>query len=398
MRIDQIEALDSIETITDGASSRRNQLLVDLGSELNLGAIDGAAEADLAALKGQVAKLARTYKPFGPVLSDAVNDQLRTILGPSGKRPAYITERVTKTWELGDGWAKHVTIEVALGTREGSSVRGGDLGGLNDGALADANAVDRAIDSGVSAVAARKGIAVSLPSAGGAGGGVVDSAALNEFAEQLTGRDGVLANAARLVLGQLGLDDSVGVTDTATDSELVDLVSAELGSDWPRLVAPAFDSRKAVVLDDRWASAREDLARLWLVDEGDIDADWQRLSERFEGAGHVVATQANWWQGKALASGRNVHGAWASSALAVAASPRLPAPAAPRSSPPHRGSTTTGWTSTSRSTETAPASVPRCGSSRPTWRRTPTSTIWSRGWAANRRRAWGPSPSTSRMR
>ena len=48
MRIDQIEELDSIESITDGASSRRNQLLVDLGSELNLGAIDGAAEADLA--------------------------------------------------------------------------------------------------------------------------------------------------------------------------------------------------------------------------------------------------------------------------------------------------------------------------------------------------------------
>ena len=128
MRIDQIEELDSIESITDGASSRRNQLLVDLGSELNLGAIDGAAEADLAGLRAQVTKLARTYKPYGPVLSDAINDQLRTVLGPSGKRPAAIAERVKKTWELGDGWAKHVTVEVALGTREGTSVRGGAMG------------------------------------------------------------------------------------------------------------------------------------------------------------------------------------------------------------------------------------------------------------------------------
>ncbi len=150
MRIDQIEPLDSIESITDGASSRRNQLLVDLGSELNLGAIDGAAEADLAGLKGQVTKLARTYKPFGPVLSDAINDQLRTVLGPSGKRPAYIAERVKKTWELGDGWVKHVTVEVVLGTREGSSVRGGSLGGLHDGALADAATVDKVIDGAVS--------------------------------------------------------------------------------------------------------------------------------------------------------------------------------------------------------------------------------------------------------
>lgn len=133
MRIDQIEELDSIESITDGASSRRNQLLVDLGSELNLGAIDGAAEADLAGLRAQVTKLARTYKPYGPVLSDAINDQLRTVLGPSGKRPAAIAERVKKTWELGEGWAKHVTVEVALGTREGTSVRGGAMGHLHEG-------------------------------------------------------------------------------------------------------------------------------------------------------------------------------------------------------------------------------------------------------------------------
>ena len=306
MRLDQIEPLDSIESITDGASSRRNQLLVDLGSELNLGAIDGAAEADLAGLKSQVTKLARTYKPYGPVLSDAINDQLRTVLGPSGKRPAAIAERVTKTWELGEGWVKHVTIEVVLGTREGTSVRGGALGGLHDGALPDAASVDKVVDAAVAAVASRQGIAVSLPSAGGAAGGVVDSAALTEFAEQVTGRDGVLATAARLILGQLGLDNPVSVEETVSDADLVDLVTAELGSDWPRLVAPAFDGRKAVLFDDRWASAREDLARLWLLDEGEIDADWARLSERFEGAGHVVATQANWWQGKAL-GGRAQH-------------------------------------------------------------------------------------------
>lgn len=308
MRIDQIEELDSIESITDGASSRRNQLLVDLGSELNLGAIDGAAEADLAGLRAQVTKLARTYKPFGPVLSDAINDQLRTVLGPSGKRPGAIAERVTKTWELGEGWAKHVTVEVALGTREGTSVRGGAMGHLHEGALADAASVDKVIDAAVAAVAARRGIAVSLPSAGGGGGATVDAAALSEFTDQITGRDGVLASAARLVLGQLGLDEPASaVSSGATDAELIDLVTAELGADWPRLVAPTFDAKKAVVFDDRWASAREDLVKLWLTDEGDIDADWVRLSERFEGAGHVVANQATWWQGRSLAAGRQIH-------------------------------------------------------------------------------------------
>ncbi|MFZ3267927.1 MAG: 3-oxoacyl-ACP synthase, partial [Mycobacterium sp.] len=262
MRIDQIEALDSIESITDGASSRRNQLLVDLGSELNLGAIDGAAEADLAGLRAQVNKLARTYKPYGPVLSDAINDQLRTVLGPSGKRPAAIAERVTKTWELGGGWVKHVTVEVALGTREGTSVRGGAMGNLHEGALADAAAVDSVIDAAVAAVAARRGIAVALPSTGGGAAAAVDAAALGEFTEQITGRDGVLASAARLVLGQLGLDDAVSVPPATTDADLIDLVTTELGADWPRLVAPVFDGKKAVVFDDRWASAREDLVKL----------------------------------------------------------------------------------------------------------------------------------------
>jgi fatty acid synthase len=308
MRIDQIEKLDSIESITDGASSRRNQLLVDLGSELNLGAIDGAAEADLAGLRAQVNKLARTYKPYGPVLSDAINDQLKTVLGPSGKRPGAVAERVKKAWELGDGWAKHVTVEVALGTREGTSVRGGAMGHLHEGALADAGSVDKVIDAAVAAVAARRGIAVALPSTGGGGGATVDAAALSEFTDQITGRDGVLASAARLVLGQLGLDDPISASPATSDAELIDLVTAELGADWPRLVAPVFDAKKAVVFDDRWASAREDLVKLWLTDEGDIDADWVRLSERFEGAGHVVATQATWWQGKSLSAGRQIHG------------------------------------------------------------------------------------------
>ncbi len=302
LRIDQIGPVDTIEGLCDGVSSRRNQLLVDLGSELSLGAIDGAADADMGALSATVERLARTYKPFGSVLSDAINDHLRKVFGPSGKRPAAIAERVKRVWELGDGWASHVTAEVSLGTREGASVRGGDLGGLVSGVLGDGAAVDAAIDAAVQSVAARRGISVSLPAAGGSGGGTVDAAALGEFTEQITGKDGVLASAARLVLEQLGLNERTSVPE-ATDEGLVDLVSAELGSDWPRLVAPAFDARKAVLLDDRWASAREDLARFWLGS----DAETAQLPvDGFQGAGEAVAAQADWWRQRAVREARSV--------------------------------------------------------------------------------------------
>ncbi|MDJ0360637.1 type I polyketide synthase [Rhodococcus sp. H29-C3] len=296
LQLDQIGPADTIEALCDGVSSRRNQLLVDLGSELSLGAIDGAADADMGALSGTVNKLARTYKPFGPVLSDSINDHLRKVFGPSGRRPASIADRVKKVWELGDGWAHHVTAEVALGTRDGSSVRGGALGGLADGALADGTAVDNVIDSAVAAVAARRGVSVSLPQTGGGSGGTVDAAALGEFTEHITGRDGVLASAARLVLEQLGFADAPNALAVDNpDAALVDLVAAELGSDWPRLVAPAFDERKAVLVDDRWATAREDLARLWLGTAGDIAV------ESFAGSGNAVAAQAQWWKSKAQA-------------------------------------------------------------------------------------------------
>ena len=163
-----------------------------------------------------------------------------------------------------------------------------------------------------------------------------------------------------------------------------------------------------MLFDDRWASAREDLAKLWLIDEGEIDADWPRLSERFEGAGHVVGTQATWWQGKALAAGRNVHASLYGRAAAGAENPgkgrysrrgrrrdrRVEgldrrvggrpscSTAVRRSSRRRPSSTTTGWRSTAPSTATTPASARRCGWCPPTWRPTPTSTRWSQ-WVGN---------------
>ncbi|MFI8694217.1 fatty acid synthase subunit beta domain-containing protein [Dietzia maris] len=303
VRPEQIASGDSIETLCDGVSSRRNQLLLDLGTELSLGAIDGAAEADFPTLADQVSRLARGYAPFGPVLSDAVGEALRAVLGRTGKRAAYITERVTGPWELGSGWAQHVIAEIALGTRDGASIRGGDLATLDASGVKDVAGLDSLIDAAVSAVGAAHGVAVAMPSSGAGGGGVVDSAALTEFADEITGVDGVLARAARGVLTRLGhlKPETVDLLAEADpDSELADLVAAELGADWRRVVAPAFDAGRAVLMDDRWASAREDLARLWT--RSDVPAD---AADAFRGAGEIVAEQARWWAARATDARRD---------------------------------------------------------------------------------------------
>jgi len=302
----QIGATDTTETLTNGVSSRRNQLLMDLGTELQLASIDGAADADMPSLAAIVAKGAPGYKPFGPVLTDAIRSGLGRLLGPSGVRASRVAERVTGTWALGEGWVSHVTAALFLGTREGASVRGEDLATLGTSApLASAGAVDALIDKAVQAVAADHGLAVAKPSAGGAGGGaVVDSAALDAFSEKVTGSTGVLATTARTLLEALGLaapagDSAEALAEAATDSAatqaLVAAVDAELGTGWLASVTPAFDARRAVLIDDRWASAREDLARLG---NGQTPMDQARHSlapARFTGLGQAVADQAAWW-------------------------------------------------------------------------------------------------------
>ena len=322
MRIDQIEPLDSIESITDGASSRRNQLLVDLGSELNLGAIDGAAEADLAGLKSQVTKLARTYKPFGPVLSDAINDQLRTVLGPSGKRPAYIAERVTQDLgarrRLGQardrrGRARHPGRAPASAAATSAACTTARWPTPRPSTRSSTPRLPRWARATVSRSRCRR------PPVGAAAWSTPPRSASSPSRSPA-------ATACWLARPGWCSVSSASTTrsprrTTATDAELIDLVTAELGSDWPRLVAPVFDGRKAVLFDDRWASAREDLVKIWLMDDDEVDADWPRLSERFEGAGHVVGTQATWWQGKALAAGRNIHASLFGRAAAGAENP-----------------------------------------------------------------------------
>ncbi|WEV63757.1 type I polyketide synthase [Bifidobacterium sp. ESL0732] len=300
VRPDQIGDSDTTDTLTNGVSSRRNQLLMDISSELGVASVDGAAEASITDLYALVNKVAPNYKPFGPVLSDIVRDRIRGLFGASGVKQSQVVKRVTDTWQLGQGWADYVLGTLVLETREGSSSRGDDLASLSTAQVSNANDANALIDAAVQKVAADHGVSVALPSAGGAGGSVVDSAALDAFAEKVTGADGVLAKTARFVLDELGVKAPVVEEDEDEDAAVVETVEAELGSDWVDQVAPRFDERKALLLDDRWATAREDLARLYYNHDQKVSA----LS--FIGAGHEVADQATWFASKAETDGNSI--------------------------------------------------------------------------------------------
>ena len=293
VRPDQIGESDTTDTLTNGVSSRRNQLLMDISSELGVASVDGAAEATVKALSALVNKVAPNYKAFGPVLSDIVRDRVRGMFGAAGVKLGQITKRVTDTWQLGEGWTSHVVAALVLETREGASSRGGDLASLSTDAASNAAAANALIDAAVQKVAADKGIAVAMPSAGGAAGGaVVDSAALDAFAAKVTGADGVLASTAKFVLNQLGVAAPVAEETADENAAVVAAVEAELGADWLKQVEPRFDERKAILFDDRWASAREDLARAY------YNNDESALNGSFIGLGKTIADEAAWYAGK----------------------------------------------------------------------------------------------------
>src|SRR5699024_12026845 len=116
---------------------------------------------------------------------------------------------------------------------------------------------------------------------------VVVTASLDAYDEIVTGENCVLSTAARQLLSQMSLVEEAPETPE-TDNTLFETVEAELGSGWEKTVTPSFDAKRAVLFDDRWASAREDLARVAL---GEIELP----AERFLGTGETIAKQAEWW-------------------------------------------------------------------------------------------------------
>ena len=288
---EQIESTDTVETLTNGVSSKRNQLLMDMAAELSAYTIDGAAEASMGDLFSTIDSLVPSYAAFGPVLSEAINSKLRKIFGSAGLPATFTTGYVKDNWGLSEQWAARVNAEILLGTRDGDSIRGGSLSTL-PGSVSSAKDASALIDQALALIAAREGLTLSRPNAGGsAGGEVVDSAALRDLESRILGDQGILATQARDILKALGLADAPVATEIEDSSSLIAAVEAELGANWEASVRPAFDERRAVLLDDRWATAREDLARIFA---GSLEPT-EVPAERLRGGGQSLSALASWY-------------------------------------------------------------------------------------------------------
>ena len=249
---EQIDLNENIDDLVEGVSSRRNQILLDLGNELGGVSIDGAHEMPISKLIGEVEKRAPGYRGPGPYLEGRVADALERTFRPLGKGRNDVQGELEKTFGLGPGLTTSVELAIALGTRDGDSPRGGALG------IAPAGASDM-IATIAGNFGRANGMTIAPLASGGGGGGVVDSEALDALERRLLGADGALGRLADV------LNDAVGAVPAATpfsEADRVSILDAELGDDFARFVTPVFDTKKHVVFGAAWAGARADAVRL----------------------------------------------------------------------------------------------------------------------------------------
>ncbi|MCC6620734.1 MAG: DUF1729 domain-containing protein [Deltaproteobacteria bacterium] len=259
VRLDQIGPAETIDGLFDGVSSRRNQVLLDLGAEFDAGTIDRAHELAIAELATEVKKRAPGWRGPGAYLQKAHEDALKKALGRSGLSVAEAKAHLEASFGFGPGLVAATFDTLALEHRTGESVRGGALGALPD-APASKDQARAMLDRAALALGQRRGTTYGkLGQAAATATAAADPAALRALEERLFGPRGLLTRAADALRGeaQIAADAPVGA-DLAT--RLADL-EGELGQEVLEATRPLFDARRHVAFTSSWASAHRDLVR-----------------------------------------------------------------------------------------------------------------------------------------
>ncbi len=273
VRLDQLDPSETLDELFQGVSSRRNQVLIDLGREFGLSGGESVQGQPIGELVKTLREQGAAYRFPGPYLREALGSGLSRALAPTGLTRADAAARMA----LGPGLTEHVLARVALDTRPGPSARGGELARLPAGP----DLLERA--------AADLGIALTPTAAPAAAAPVVASPHLED----------ALLDSARALAEALGrpfaADGEPPERDDPDRARLA-ILDAELGPERAAAVAPRFDARRHVRFTSAWASARWDLISAYhdaLAGRAELDDEVARL------AGHDVAETAAWLAARA---------------------------------------------------------------------------------------------------
>ncbi len=320
VRPEQIRLDETIDGLLDGVSSRRNQVLMDIGAEFSIQAIDGAHDKPIAALAAEIAKRSPGYKAPGAYLKAAQDEALRRVFGRAGLGRKDVVARIRERYGAGEGLAESVLIGLCLHGRDGDSTRGGRLAAGATSAASRGD-VDGVLDAIAAATGAELGVNLAplAVGGGGGGGGVVDAAAVAALEAKLIGPEGILTAGLRDVAARLGstpkADDGADAAAVAADRARLATLDAEHGAQWAAWVAPQFSAQRHVAFSSQWAFAQRDVAE-WALTAlrsakvGDSErAALSRLGRFFDTAGGAgeprLVSTARFYAERARAAGRD---------------------------------------------------------------------------------------------
>ena len=277
VRPEQLDDDEPLDELFQGASSRRNQVLLDLAREFGLSGGEGVAQQPVGELVRALREQGAHYRFPGPYLRDSVAAGLTRALGRSGLSRADAAAHLAGAWGLGPGLADHVLALLALETRPGPSARGGPLGRLAEQAATTTTARPAASSS----IARRR-----WPARRSASRSRRPRRATPRRRPprpirtpspppSRTSRRRSPARPARCSPASVATCPAPAPPQSAQDPERERLaqLDAELGAGRAQEVAPRFDHRRHVRFASAWASARWDLVAAYHDGlRGELDA------------------------------------------------------------------------------------------------------------------------------
>jgi enoyl reductase-like protein/3-oxoacyl-ACP reductase-like protein/acyl transferase domain-containing protein len=267
VRLEQLDAEQSVDELLGGNSARRNQLLADIAQEFNIAAIDGAHELSLSKLSSAIEQRANGYAQsgFGRYLAPSIEQRVASALGAGRVTVADAQAHLASRWGLDEGAVRHALSSVALESRPGDSSRGGALSLSPPAAITDRSSALQWVDAVVLRMAEQRGVSLAPAGEAQASSTMVDSEALSALSSRVLGPDGALYRGAVATLRALGHDPTPALEPSAQDPARAKLEAIEREHDdrYFELTKGCFSASKHLALTSASSWLRRDLAQLF---------------------------------------------------------------------------------------------------------------------------------------
>ncbi|TGK06860.1 DUF1729 domain-containing protein [Leptospira semungkisensis] len=199
MRADEISEEENIDSLFGGNSSKRNQVMADLGAEFKTPSLDGAHEKSLKDL-AKLLEEQSAYSQPGPYLRTAFEETLKKFFPPDFGR-TEVFKHLKEERGLNPSGIFALSLYLPLAVREGESVRKGGLSPISlNSRISSSKEASKWLDKAVDLYAQSKGIRIGKlsASAGGSNSGAkVDAAALEELERKYFGADGIFGKTIK---------------------------------------------------------------------------------------------------------------------------------------------------------------------------------------------------------